>query len=476
MRKIFALIMLIMWCGTGYSAPLRMGVLSPAGMTEAELRARMRAVFDMSGTDSSLKFYDNLASMLMSLKSGEIDRINIPSSIGKYIAMRNEGLSYHKSAYNMVIGHMLAVPAEKRALMDEINSAIFNMKSDGTLNELTRKYILDFGDTDPSPVELPVIHGADTLKAAVTGDLPPLDCILADGTPAGFNTAFLGELSRRIGRNITLVNMDTGGRASALASGRVDMLFWTRSMFGDDGKVLLPLDNIPGVLISDPYFIDSGAYLIREEASASSASSAPAEINHDNSEYFGTSTNFYDAVSTDSRIILGNYPTYQQTKENTCGPAAALTVLWYYGVKDYTEDSLSRLMKTRPYPIGTNPKDMAAFFEKLGWKTESNLTRDHFAEYADFMKFVRENLALGYPIMVENVEWGGHWRVIIGYDTMGTDSTLDDVLIMMDSYDTSDHKQDGYTVNNGERFYAMWFDHSMLPADQRDQPFIIAHP
>ena len=25
-------------------------------------------------------------------------------------------------------------------------------------------------------------------------------------------------------------------------------------------------------------------------------------------------------------------------------------------------------------------------------------------------------------------DWGGHWQVIIGYDTMGTETTQDDVL------------------------------------------------
>ncbi|MBQ7221537.1 MAG: C39 family peptidase [Synergistaceae bacterium] len=206
------------------------------------------------------------------------------------------------------------------------------------------------------------------------------------------------------------------------------------------------------------------------------ASSAPAEINHKGSVYFDTATDYYETASTDSRIILRNYPTYQQTRENTCGPASALTVLWYYGVKDYDEMALAREMKTKP-EVGTAPKDMLAFFERLGWKTQSSIHRSkRFEDYGSFMKFVQDNLKAGVPILVENVEFGGHWRVIIGYDTMNTESEADDVLIMVDPYDTSDHQQDGYTVNNGERFYYMWFDHYMLPEDQRDQPFIVAHP
>ena len=119
---------------------------------------------------------------------------------------------------------------------------------------------------------------------------------------------------------------------------------------------------------------------------------------------------------------------------------------------------------------------MLEFFKRLGWETESSLTHPKFDEYDDFKNFVLENLNAGLPILVDNIEWGGHWRVIIGFDSMGTESTLDDVLIFMDPYDTCDHKQDGYTVNNGEKFFSMWFAHSNTPEDQRMQPFIIARP
>ena len=204
------------------------------------------------------------------------------------------------------------------------------------------------------------------------------------------------------------------------------------------------------------------------------ASSAPENINHNFSIYFDTLTDYFELKSSNNRVILTHYPTYQQTRENTCGPAAALTVLYYFGVRDYDEMTLAQEMKTQPYPIGTNPKDMLAFFEKIGWKTQSSLTHSRFEDYIEFKNFILESLTAGVPVMVENVEWGGHWRVIIGYDTMGTENTLDDVLIMADPYDTCDHKQDGYVVNNGEKFYSMWFDHSMLPEEQKEQPFIIA--
>jgi hypothetical protein len=136
---------------------------------------------------------------------------------------------------------------------------------------------------------------------------------------------------------------------------------------------------------------------------------------------------------------------------------------------------LVKEMKTST-TVGTNTANLAKFFEKIGWKVQSSLNSKPIESYADFKNFVEKNLRRGIPILVENVEWGGHWRVIIGYDSMNTDSDLDDVLIFVDPYDTSDHKQDGYTVGNGCRFFSMWYDHALLPKNQRNQPYVIAYP
>lgn len=204
------------------------------------------------------------------------------------------------------------------------------------------------------------------------------------------------------------------------------------------------------------------------------AAAAPAEINHQKSVYF-TEPDFYTMKSKGSLTILSKYPTYQQTTEYTCGSAAALTVFKYYNIYYYDEMQLAAEMKTSN-KVGTNPADMVNFFKSIGWNVQSSLDSKPFKEYAEFQNFVIENLKNGRPIMVENIEWGGHWRVIIGYDSMKTDSYLDDVLIFADPYDTSDHKQDGYTVGSSCRFFSMWFDHALLPEDQRNQPYVIAYP
>ena len=77
-------------------------------------------------------------------------------------------------------------------------------------------------------------------------------------------------------------------------------------------------------------------------------------------------------------------------------------------------------------------------------------------------------------------DWGGHWQVIIGYDTMGTETTQDDVIIVADPYDTTDHNQDGYGVYGAERFYYNWTMYDFFVgtefAQESDMLFVTVAP
>ena len=135
------------------------------------------------------------------------------------------------------------------------------MQSDGTLDRLTKEYITDISvEKDPPAVELPHFDSADTIKVAVTGDLPPLDYVGADGTPAGFNTAVLAEIGNRMLKNIEIVNIDSGARAAALTSKQVDVIFWAIVPVSE----IIPADSDKpkGVILTEPYFKDKIVHMI----------------------------------------------------------------------------------------------------------------------------------------------------------------------------------------------------------------------
>ena len=72
----------------------------------------------------------------------------------------------------------------------------------------------------------------------------------------------------------------------------------------------------------------------------------------------------------------------------------------------------------------------------------------------EFSEYIKNSLKNNESIIILSNDWGGHYTVVIGYDDMGTDNVLDDVVIIAEPFDTSDHMNDGYTIWSYERLYS----------------------
>ena len=191
---------------------------------------------------------------------------------------------------------------------------------------------------------------------------------------------------------------------------------------------------------------------------------------------------FFNITSKDltKGYIISNFKTYQQTQNKSCGPCCVKMVLEHYNKNvDYNESVLCSEMNTKDYPLGTALIDIISWLKQKGYKYISSIEykKDKnglcFSSYEKFRSFVLKNLKQGYPIIVENIEYGGHYRVIIGLDIQSKVKE-EDMLIFADPYDLNDcSDQDGYTFCSADKFYYMWFDEHCLNENERKQPFIV---
>ncbi len=139
---------------------------------------------------------------------------------------------------------------------------------------------------------------------------------------------------------------------------------------------------------------------------------------------------------------------YQQTTAYTCGPAALITLLHFYG-RDADEMQTATEAGCTPEK-GTDPPSMVKWLETHGFDVT-------WGEHGS-LEMLRDNLAKGIPTLVEWIDWGGHWVVVVGYDTMETESPRDDVIYFADPADSIDGNRDGLTSCVARKFNAMWFD------------------
>lgn len=282
-KVVIAVALLLAFCGACHAeGVVKAGVLTWLGTTEAEFQEGLddlrKAVApllpdndDFLGEDRLegyileivktrrvVRFYDSLLAMQMSLRAGEVNEIVLPEAVGEYLVRNNPKYEIAFSLNMMPSTISFGFKGGNTALRDEFNTAIAAMKKDGTLAKLERKYITDMKG-EPEPAKFTDFKGAKTIRAAVTGDLPPIDFIAANGSPAGYNTAILAEIGRRLKKNVRLLSVEAGGRSAALASERADVVFWYRNTEGIKAPRRVKVrgamrDSHEGIILSDPYY------------------------------------------------------------------------------------------------------------------------------------------------------------------------------------------------------------------------------
>jgi ABC-type amino acid transport substrate-binding protein len=257
---LLALMLLGLSCGA-LAEGKTYGTLSFLNLTEEEydamgssMRRPMEEILFLDGVlekkDSqvpagrpAIHYYDTLSAMLMGLQAGEVNAIKVPYYTGKYLCSANNNLmmrvEYHPEKATEITdwalswfgsGYSFMMKEENTALRDAFDAQITAMKEDGTLQKLIDEYIIKASEGgEPVAIAFEKFEG-DPIRIAVTGSLPPMDYVAADGTFAGFNTAVLAEIGKRLQKSIELVQVDSVGRALALSEGAVDVVFWTRSM------------------------------------------------------------------------------------------------------------------------------------------------------------------------------------------------------------------------------------------------------
>ena len=183
------------------------------------------------------------------LWGGDLDEIDLPGIVGAYVL--NSRPDYKISCVVRTKPEYLAfgfLKDKNETLRDKFNEALKAIKEDGTLAALIAHYMKVDGEAEA--VNFERFAAAETVRVAVTGDLPPIDYVSTEGKAAGFNTALLAEIAKRLKINIKLTYVNSGARTAALTSGRADVVFWYQLTEGSAKQFDVP----DSVIVSDSYY------------------------------------------------------------------------------------------------------------------------------------------------------------------------------------------------------------------------------
>lgn len=255
MRKFLCVLAVMMVCAVSYGLEkhvITLGMLEKLNSTEESFAEEWQKSFAPNNEllEVRVKFYSNLNALQMALTAGEINHIVLPEVTAEYLMNQNPDYESVLVLHSKGMGLAFGFRADNTGLRDKFSQAVTAMRDDWTLSALEGMYLASPGRNVPNPVEFAKFDGAMTITAAVTGDIPPVDYMTADGTPAGFSTAVLAEIGKRLGVNIRLMSVESGARSAALASGRADVVFWYEVDKGAESQPDIP----EGVIVSETYY------------------------------------------------------------------------------------------------------------------------------------------------------------------------------------------------------------------------------
>lgn len=191
---------------------------------------------------------------------------------------------------------------------------------------------------------------------------------------------------------------------------------------------------------------------------------------------------YYNLGDENTRLLLKNYNTIQQTMASSCGICTTISVFKYYGEPITEIDEVNfyhyyeEVTGDSPSTRGSDTEHLLTAIKKKGYDGEQSYTTKNqtakFQNYNEFKSFVVENLSKDRPIMICIAPRGGHYVTIIGFDDMGTDYIYDDAIIISDSSDCWDHYQDGYNTYSANHLFGMFTNGS----HSRSQPYVVFYP
>ena len=218
-------------------------------------------------------------------------------------------------------------------------------------------------------------------------------------------------------------------------------------------------------------FITVGLILLLFGASGVLAAPLPSSV---------SAANYYDMTPNPWYVSLG-VKGFQQTTAYTCGPAAVMSLMHWYKLLDKSEMNAATELRIAsemgtgdmksPRP-GTTTEQMVHWLEQNGFVVASGEDGS--------LELLRGYMNKGIPVLVEWIDWGGHWVVATGYHAAyESPAKGPDTIFFADpsSHWANPNNPDGISSFNAWRFRDMWFDIQYLnPGHITRNVYIIAVP
>lgn len=209
---------------------------------------------DYEAEGSTIERYNKAADAVQALKQGKIDCVIIDAQPAAAFVEKNDDLTTLDEDF-AVEDYAICVSKDNKALTEEINAALKELKADGVLDQIVANYIGD--DTKGTcPYESPADadHSKGKLIMATNAAFEPYEYY--EGTEiVGIDAEMAKAICDKMGYDLQIDDMEFDAIISAVQSGKAD--------FGAAGMTVTE-DRLTSIDFTDSYATSTQVVIVRK--------------------------------------------------------------------------------------------------------------------------------------------------------------------------------------------------------------------
>ena len=326
--------------------------------------------------DAKIEYYNTVLDCALAVKGGKADAAVYDLPILKNIAGKNDGL-YVLTELLSTDQYGFAVQKDSVRLKQTIDQVLAELKSNGTYNDMMKRWFPDKGNPAPMP-SIALTGENGTMKFGTAAITEPMAFVDGNRNVVGFDVEFATYVARKLGKKIEIVNMEFGAMLPALIAGKVDMIGAGLSITEERAK---------SVLFSECYYPNGIAAVVKGNPPAVAAAPVTA----------GGKMKTVDDISDKTiGVLLGSMydgyatRTYPKAKILQYQSVSDLLIALNTGKIDvifHDQSSVPEVLKTNP-DLGILAKDVFTVPVGAGFNAENDALREQFNT---FLKQIRSN-------------------------------------------------------------------------------------
>jgi len=168
------------------------------------------------------KYYNDTTSIMMALRSGDIDAFASDEPIARLAVAKNKDLALFPEAAQ-VDSYGLGL-AKNSPYTDQVSAVIEQFQQDGTMEELEQKWIGDDDSVKYLDIEDDGAAANGVLRYAHDSTSAPMCYVGEGGASLGFEVELVYRIAREMGMEVEFIQTTFGSLINMLTSGKADIV------------------------------------------------------------------------------------------------------------------------------------------------------------------------------------------------------------------------------------------------------------